>query len=829
MTDGGPSQDPAELKRQLRSMRAVAQRLRRRVADLDSERARLADRLAKVERLAKVRQQNSLAEAFESGGLPHLVAEVQQAISDAGLPHLAEALPRQLLGLTPTKAAHDLQAARHFEPGAPLPFFSGVENALLDDFLVSPARRDAWLESPAPLDQRVVNAGLKAALALKHLDVAQQFAELVSEPDTARWELQELERLNTRASAPRLTGPGAIRLAVTTYGAVDRATSSTNLGDYIQTLAFLSHVARWDFSEHGLHGPDELVSFVGEIAGRLDPSRRLGRADVPVELVPVNRDDSREVDLLGQDVSMVAFGWHAHPLFDRCLEFPFAHSIDPVFLSFHINNPEMLDGEGARYLREHAPIGCRDWATVYLLRSHGIEAFFSGCVTMTVGELYPDKPEPAKAEPNKARVFAFVDVSPRPEDESSPHRIHLGQASESVRTSSLVENLRASDERLERYRKCHNVITSRLHCHLPVRSLGVATEHRHTSQGDVRFEGLIGIDDAAFSKQRGVLDRAFETVLGALFAGEGSGTARQQLREIAQAEIAGAADRSRPPATWASRGLSQRPNVQPSRRPHEGTAIAVATRLDRQSLLAARTSLRSMTQHATAPLHFTVFGRGLSRSDIDDLEEFSDAPIELIAIADDSLAPGLEVLLVPDFVEASRAVWTEPGTVAFADLLQLVSLELGRRPFAARPNAAAGRATLAAVLTGHEAIDAAARPLSIDRAGELRRWAFAQHRRHDYPTFSTGAMVLDLDRLRADSLTTEFVEAARQFRLDASTALAIYAGANRADLPAGWNHRPDLEFQEHPHLVHWAGSLKPWESDAAPRSDLWPGQPTLAQ
>ena len=74
---------------------------------------------------------------------------------------------------------------------------------------------------------------------------------------------------------------------------------------------------------------------------------------------------------------MVAFGWHMHPLFDLRYDFPYHPNIRPLFISFHVNRLDMLTDEAQAYLRRYGPVGCRDWNTVFLLLSAGIDAFFS--------------------------------------------------------------------------------------------------------------------------------------------------------------------------------------------------------------------------------------------------------------------------------------------------------------------------------------------------------------------------------------------------------------------------------------------------------------------
>ena len=88
---------------------------------------------------------------------------------------------------------------------------------------------------------------------------------------------------------------------------------------------------------------------------------------------------------------MVAFGGHMHPLYDLRYDFPYHPNIRPLFISFHVNRLDMLTDEAQDYLRRHGPIGCRDWNTVFLLLSAGIDAFFSGCLTTTLDMLFPPR------------------------------------------------------------------------------------------------------------------------------------------------------------------------------------------------------------------------------------------------------------------------------------------------------------------------------------------------------------------------------------------------------------------------------------------------------
>lgn len=68
--------------------------------------------------------------------------------------------------------------------------------------------------------------------------------------------------------------------------------------------------------------------------------------------------------------------------------------INPLFVAFHINSKvrdSMLSKESIEYLKKYEPIGCRDTYTMDLLKGKGIDAYFSGCMTLTLGYKYKRK------------------------------------------------------------------------------------------------------------------------------------------------------------------------------------------------------------------------------------------------------------------------------------------------------------------------------------------------------------------------------------------------------------------------------------------------------
>ena len=92
----------------------------------------------------------------------------------------------------------------------------------------------------------------------------------------------------------------------------------------------------------------------------------------------------------GDHVKMIMNGWFLH----EPKHWPPSDKIIPLFVSFHLNSVSysLLEKEDViRYFKKHEPIGCRDHETVRKLNSKGIKAFFSGCLTLTLGNTYMTK------------------------------------------------------------------------------------------------------------------------------------------------------------------------------------------------------------------------------------------------------------------------------------------------------------------------------------------------------------------------------------------------------------------------------------------------------
>jgi hypothetical protein len=225
-----------------------------------------------------------------------------------------------------------------------------------------------------------------------------------------------------------------------------------NLGDEIQTLAAIGHLPTLD----------ALVD-----RERLDDFRPSERHRI------------------------ILNGWFMH----RTEHWPPSDRIDPLPVSMHLSgevmrysvlrevpNEVMLKGAGREWLVRHGPVGARDLYTLDRLAAAGIDAWFSGCLTLTLQR-------PGVAGPRRG-VYA-VDV---PEDVCASierqHRLSLWRRTHLDDEPDSAVRFAKAAALLDEYASAAAVVTTRLHCALPCLALGTPVCFIEHARDRYRFEGL---------------------------------------------------------------------------------------------------------------------------------------------------------------------------------------------------------------------------------------------------------------------------------------------------------------------------------------------------
>ncbi len=344
------------------------------------------------------------------------------------------------------------------------------------------------------------------------------------------------------SSAPPVADD-AVSFAVMDYGHPGRSRASANIGDHVQSIASLGHLARHeklDFS-----GPQDLVDLLHQLQGRVRPERQLDDVEAKLQLLAVDRDAS-EFSAIPPNTWTLAFGWFMHAIFDTRYGFPFHPNLLPLFVSFHCSKRDLLTDDAIKYLRQYSPIGCRDWTTVDVLLSVDVPAFFSGCMTTTVSTVFPDTPH----KPPPDAEVAYVDVPPEDVPDGAPTYRH---SDDGIRFRSFVANMYDAIELLETYRRRHSgLVTSRLHCYLPGRSIGVPVDFQPKNRSDPRFAGLIDISDAEFDRIRDTISDKLRTVLTAVMSGKSPEAVYELWRDLNAADVEAARRRHEAPVEMSS-------------------------------------------------------------------------------------------------------------------------------------------------------------------------------------------------------------------------------------------------------------------------------------
>jgi len=253
---------------------------------------------------------------------------------------------------------------------------------------------------------------------------------------------------------------------------------------------------------------------IGDEMQTLAAERFLPRVDMTIE-----RD---RLHWYGDDGPiLVPFnGWFTRPSYDAC--WPPPENIIPLLHSFYAVVPEsLINARTADFFRRHQPIGCRSLPTIAHFERLGIEAYHSGCLTLTLPESTEERGD----------EVVIVDANPELVKKCVPARIlekarfvtHLTPSGEfggetgvsladvySKTWNRLDRNRRFGKghreallqarherrmtmirERLALYAKARLVITGLLHCSMPCLALGTPVVLlKPDLAANPRFDGL---------------------------------------------------------------------------------------------------------------------------------------------------------------------------------------------------------------------------------------------------------------------------------------------------------------------------------------------------
>ncbi|MGH7003240.1 MAG: polysaccharide pyruvyl transferase family protein [Alphaproteobacteria bacterium] len=192
----------------------------------------------------------------------------------------------------------------------------------------------------------------------------------------------------------------------------------------------------------------------------------------------------------GEPTALIVHGWMSH----TPENWPPQPAIRPLLTSLHLARESgkgparisasefMLAPPIVDYLKSHGAVGARDLATLQLLESHGVEAYFSGCLSLTLS---------GRGLPRGANIV-LNDV---------PERVASAVAAGTTRQISRTthgnstildpaERFSKAQDLLDEYESAHCVITTKLHCALPCLAFGTPVLLLDVAPDQHRFSGL---------------------------------------------------------------------------------------------------------------------------------------------------------------------------------------------------------------------------------------------------------------------------------------------------------------------------------------------------
>lgn len=234
--------------------------------------------------------------------------------------------------------------------------------------------------------------------------------------------------------------------------------------------------------------------------------REMGVAPESLRLMP--RDAINTYD--GEPCLLPLQGWFGY--FADIFPFPWSKSITPFFSGFHLTSTwesreRFVQMGMPDRMRPYQPIGCRDRGTMRFLREQGLNAYLSGCVTLT----FPAR----RTDPEEGKVF-LVDINDEVRQLIPP--AILQQADQSIThyyyfSSYPVDEQAALDFEnqarriLDRYRdEARLVITSRIHVALPCMAMGIPVVFLDDKGGDERFDTLKGLTPVYTSSEMSMVN-----------------------------------------------------------------------------------------------------------------------------------------------------------------------------------------------------------------------------------------------------------------------------------------------------------------------------------
>jgi len=170
-----------------------------------------------------------------------------------------------------------------------------------------------------------------------------------------------------------------------------------------------------------------------------------------------------------------------------------------LFVAFHLTDkvrPAFATPETIAYLKEHAPIGCRDHSTMEFLMSHGVQSYFSGCLTLTLPKRNVPKTDKIMLVnmPEEFESHVPADLRKNLDIDNTDYRyfqLLRQRVRNKLNMPSSTATFDYAEKLLDKFASARLVVTTRLHCAMPCLAMGVPVYFVVPNPDDTRFRGLV--------------------------------------------------------------------------------------------------------------------------------------------------------------------------------------------------------------------------------------------------------------------------------------------------------------------------------------------------
>jgi lipopolysaccharide biosynthesis glycosyltransferase len=599
---------------------------------------------------------------------------------------------------------------------------------------------------------------------------------------------------------------------------------STNIGDYFQTMGMVGNILASGMRPN--EDSMEECGFLHDLAGRFPVTGK----EREVSFHVFSRDDL-SLSPTAAPVWLPVFGWMAHPKFRRSFEFDLPENIKPLFISFHLANADLLTLKNVETLKKYAPIGCRDYTTVRILRSAGIPAFFSGCISSTLDLLY--KRENA-GDDSFAVSHLEKNIFPK------QHETYICQTIPDLLYMDFCSCMQKADELLSMYVRAKNIRTSLLHCIMPCRSIGIPCSFTHKKPGDRRFEGLIDAHQDDIDKMKIRLGTILRGVFDAILEGQDEKKVYAKWCELCEPEMINTTDYLNECSQKYAINVDVDVDSILANIPKETFGatypkteiIHVCFAIDNNYIHHFRTTALSLLNKSSQPIHIHVLTRNVISKKILSLLEHTQCAnltqydcsmmrYESMKLLPHTTLSTMDRLMIPELLHGiDKAIYLDTDILVRKDIRELWAVPLADKLLAARSSIHK---------EWHRGVT-----LSLEVAERYNAETAKAIRTHLYDTgpvdflcFNAGVLSMNLKKMRMQSITAYTMTLAKEFRMHDQFCLNIAARNDVTWLPAEWNHFYSQEIMEDPAIVHYIGPWKPWDYQQLPYSDEWNSYKTI--